>query len=619
VATYFGNPSVHGSASLAGAALRKVLGSRNNYSATSLDQLPQYRVAHEVLGSLALLPVPDVDRTDHMLVLGANPAVSNGSIMTAPGIRRRLQAILDRGGRVVVVDPRRTETARLASEHVSIEPGGDVYLLLAMLNTLFADGSVRLGRLAERCDGVDELAALAANWPPERAAPMCGVDSETISRLAREFAGARRAVAYGRVGTCQQETGTLIHWLIQALNVVTGNFDEPGGAMLATPAVDLARLQDLMQGNPAWGVHRQRVSGLPGFSDELPVAGLADEILTAGRGQVRAMLIFAGNPALSTPGGSRLGEALATLEWFVAVDMYVTETSRHADVILPPVSPLERDDVDFVFPLVSVRNHVRYSPAALPRSAGGRTDWEILFELSRRIGGRVRNGALRLLGPLTTPERAFDLGLRTGPYGLRRGPRRGLTFAKVRRAVHGIDLGPLERRLPGVLRTPGKRVRLAPEPFLREARRLGELAEARAAARREGYDLVLVGRRQVPSNNSWMHNSPRLMKGSNRCTALLNPSDAAARSLRDGDRVLVSSRLGAIEVPLEVSDDMRPGVVSIPHGFGHGRDGVGWRVAAGNAGASVNDITDPTLVDRLTGTAALNAVPVRVTAASAPG
>jgi anaerobic selenocysteine-containing dehydrogenase len=616
VATYLGNPGAHSSAVIAATLLRKLLGSRNNYSATSTDQLPQHRTSHEMFGHLALFPVPDIDRTDYMLVLGANPAVSNGSLMTAPGARHRLRDISARGGRVVVIDPRRTETVKHASEHVAVRPGGDPFLLLGMLHTIFGDGLDDLGRLEGRCDGLAELRALAAGWSPQRAAPLAGVEAATIERLAREFAQAPAAVAYGRVGVCQQETGTLTHWLINALNAVTGNLDRVGGAMFPNPAVDALALLDLVAGSrhARWGRETQRVSGLPGWLDELPVAGLADEILTPGEGQVRGMLVYAGNPVLSTPGGARLDEAMAQLEFFVAVDMYVTETSRHADVILPPVSQLERSDVDVVFPLVGVRNFIRYNPAALRAPPEGRTDWQILMALAARF-----NPALRLANLLATPERLVDLGLRAGPYGVRRrGPLKGLTMGAVKRARHGVDLGPLEPRLPGALRTRGKRVRLAPPAFLEEAASLEALAAAREAALSDGFDLILIGRRQLRSNNSWLHNSARLMKGADRCTALLHPDDAAARGLEHGERVRVTSAVGSIEVPLEVSDEMRPGVVSIPHGFGHGRPGVGWSGAAAKPGASVNDITDPSVVDRLTGNAAFNALPVQVSPLAAP-
>ena len=609
VATYLGNPGAHSSAVLAATLLRKLLRTRNNYSATSTDQLPQHRVYHELFGHYALFPVPDIDRTDHMLLLGANPAVSNGSIMTAPGARHRLRAIIERGGKVVVIDPRRTETVKHASEHVAVRPGGDPYLLLGMLQVIFAEGLEDLGRLAGFTDGVGRLRALVADWTPERAAPHAGVEAPEIERLAREFAAAPSAVAYGRVGVCQQETGTLTHWLINALNVVTGNFDRPGGAMFPTPAVDPLTLLDHVAGaREEWDREPMRVSGLPGYNDEYPVAGLADEILTPGEGQVRGMLVYAGNPVLSAPGGRRLDEAFAQLDWFVAVDMYVTETSRHAHVILPPVSQLERDDVDIVFPLVGVHNFIRFNPAAVPAPADGKTDWQILMALAARIGGAAQNAALRVLGLFASPERVVDLGLRAGPYG----GLRGLTIGKVKQAEHGVDLGPLRPQLPKILRTRGKRLRLAPPAFLAEAARLEELAAEREASLAGGFDLTLIGRRQLRSNNSWLHNSPRLMKGADRCTALLHPDDASARGIEDGALVRVTSVVGAIELPAQVSDELRAGVVSIPHGFGHHRDGVGWTRAAAKAGASMNDITDPSVVDRLTGNAAFNAVPVRV-------
>jgi anaerobic selenocysteine-containing dehydrogenase len=621
LATYLGNPGAHSSGIFAAALLRKRLGSRNNYSATSADQLPQYMSSHEMFGHFFVLPVPDIERTRHMLVFGANPAVSNGSLMTAPDVRERIRAIVARGGKVVVFDPRRTETAKHASEHVAVAPGGDPYLLLGMLHVIFADGAARLGRLEGRCDGLPELRALAAQWSPERAAGPAGVEATEIARLAREFAAAPGAVAYGRVGVCQKATGSVTHWLINALNIVTGNMDSAGGAMFPTSPVDVVRLLESVTGKSHWGRYRQRVSGLPEFADEVPVAGLADEILTPGEGQVRGMLVYAGNPVLSTPGGARLDEAMGQLEWCVAVDMYVTETTRHADVILPPVPHLERADVDIVFPALSVRNQMRYNAAALPASNGGRTDWEILTQLAARVGrgraGAVVNAGLRLLAPLITPERLVDLGLLLGPFGRLRS-RRALSVAKLKRAPHGIDLGPLEPNLARLLRTPDKRVRLAPAVMLAEAARLEQYAAERESQRLLGYDLTLVGRRSLRSNNSWMHNSRRLMKGADRCTALLHPADAASRGLSEGQRVRVASATGAIELPLEVSDEMRPGVVSVPHGFGHGRAPVGWRVAAAHPGASVNDITDPAIVDRLTGNAAFSDVPVRVEPVAEP-
>ncbi len=622
VANYIGNPSAHTMSILSVLPFRHVLGSRNNYSATSADQLPQHLTSAEMFGNLAMFPIPDIDRTDYMIVLGANPSVSNGSLMTAPGARHRLRAIITRGGKVVVVDPRRTETAQLASEYVAIRPGGDAFLLMGMLHVIFSEQKTDLDGLERMAEGVEEVQELVRAWSPDRAGPSAGVEPQTIERLATEFAAAPTAVAYGRVGLCQQETGSVAHWLINVLNAVTGNLDSPGGAMFPTPPVDIGGLLRLGRvfGFGDHSRYRQRVSGLPELNGELPVAGLADEVLTPGPGQVRGMVVFAGNPVLSTPGGARLDKAMEQLDWCVAIDMYVTETTRHADVILPPVSPLERSDIDIVMPAVAVRNHVRYNRAAVPKPDDGREDWEILNGLTRRLGGgilgRPTAAAAKLGARLASPERVIDLGLALGAYGLRRGPFRALSVARLKRAKHGLDLGPLKPRLPGALQTPGRRLRLAPRLLLEEGRRLERLAAERDAALSNGYDLVLIGRRQLRSNNSWMHNSPRLMKGADRCTAILHPEDAGTRGLAGGERVRVVSRVGAIELPLEVSDEMRPGVISIPHGFGHDRRGVGWSVAAAHAGASMNDITDPAVVDRVTGNAAFNAVPVRVEAAA---
>lgn len=624
VATYLGNPGAHTWAVLSFLGLRFVLGTSNNSSATSTDQLPQHLTSAEMFGNLALFPIPDVDRTQHMLMLGANPAVSNGSLMSAPGVRDRLRGIVERGGKLVVVDPRRTETAKLATEYAQVRPGGDPYLLLGMLHVLFSEGLVDLGTIAEHAEGLDEVRALAGDWAPERAAELAGIDADVIARMAREFAAADSAVAYGRVGVCQQQTGSLTHWLINVLNAVTGNLDVPGGAMFTNPPVDVGMVLRLVSKVGAGGKHRtarQRVSGLPDMNGEFPIAGLADEITTPGDGQVRGMVVFAGNPVLSAPGGDRLGDAMGQLDFCVAIDPHITETSRHADVILPSVSALERDDLDIVMPAVSVRNHVRFSPAAVPKREGGKEDWEIITGLTRRLGDGVKGRAVAeavgvgsMIG-LSSPERAIEAAFAIGPYGLlRKGPFAALTVRKVKKAAHGIDLGPLEPRLPGALATPGKRVRLAPALLVEEAERLGELAEERERARAEGFDLTLIGRRQLRSNNSWLHNSPRLMKGADRCTARLHPDDASDRGLADGDAVRVASRVGAIELPLEVTDEMRRGVISIPHGFGHGQPGVSWQLAAAKPGVSVNDVTDPSVVDRLTGNAAYNAVPVRVAA-----
>ena len=613
VGTYLGNPGAHNWSFYSFFAFRAALGSRSNCSASSLDQSPQQVVNGEVLGNAAVFPVPDLDRTDHMLMFGANPAASNGSAMTAPGMRRRLRDVIDRGGSVVVVDPRRTETADVASEHVGVRPGGDPVLLLAMLHVLFAEGLISPGRLASFTDGIDELRAVTQEWPPSRAALHAGVDAETIQRLAREFAAADAPVAYGRVGVCQTRTGSITQWLILALNVVTGRLDAPGGFMFAKPPVDLTFAGRWGTRRGVIGLNhdaRDPISGQPIVNCEFPVATLPRQIDS---GRVRALIVHAGNPVLSAPGGRQLDAALDRLDFMVAIDMYVNETSRHAQVILPPVSALERDDLDLVFAAMSVRNHIRYSPAAVPKRADGFEDWQILNTLTRRLRRGVRGRLIAHTMGRMSPQRLVGFIIATSPRGiLRAGRKRGLTLGRIKAAPHGIDLGALEPCLPGALGTKNRRINLGAPLLMAEVAQLAHRADEDAAAGERGFDLTLIGRRQLRGCNSWMHNSPRLMKGSDRCTAMLHPDDAAQRGLRDGAVVRVSSQIGSIDVPLQITDAMRPGVVSIPHGFGHDRPGVGWRLAATKAGASVNDINDPALYDVLSGNAAMNSVPVRV-------
>lgn len=607
VGLYLGNPTVHGYGALFGASfLARVIGGRSRFSATSVDQLPQMLAALEMLGHQLLLPIPDVDRTAFFLVLGANPLASNGSLMTAPGIAGRLAALRSRGGRLVVVDPRRTETAAIADLHLAVRPGGDAALLLGMLHTIFAEGLARPGRLAEFTDGLDHLAEIAARFPPERVAPRAGIGGDEIRRLAREFALAPTAVCYARVGASTQEFGALASWLTVALNVVTGNLDRPGGAMFTTPAVDLVTLNARMGGRGSAGRFRTRVRGLPEFGGESPVAAMAEEMDTPGPDQIRALVTFAGNPVLSSPNGARLDRALAGLDYMVSIDLYRNETTRHAHLILPTSFGFERDHYDAIFYVLSVRNAARYAPALVSPPPGVRHDWDVLLDLAAALRargvGRKNRGldlalrASRLLGS----RRALDLLLRFGP--------RRLSVAALQRAPHGLDLGPLEPRLPGRLYTPGKRIRLVPAALEADLPRLEAALDVAPVA----GELILIGRRDLRSNNSWMHNSARLVKGRDRCTLLIHRSDAAERDLHDGDVALVRSRVGAARVPVALTDDIAPGVVSLPHGWGHGRAGAALEIAAAHAGASLNDLTDDRRVDALSGNAAFSGVPVRV-------
>jgi anaerobic selenocysteine-containing dehydrogenase len=618
-ALYVGNPTIHSYGAVLGTqVLQRVLGSRNVYSANSVDGLPRMLVSYLELGSPAVIPIPDLDRTDFLLVVGANPVVSNGSIMTAPDCKRRLLAIRERGGRVVVVDPRRSETARIADDHLFVVPGTDALLLAALVTTAFDQDLVSVGRLAPFVDGCERLPALLGRFTPERVAPLCGIDAAAIRRLARAFFAAPTAVCYGRMGTCVQPFGALATWLVDVLNVLSGNLDRPGGAMFPTPAVDLPAITvrlAAMDGVTGFGRWRSRASGLPEFNGELPVAALADEIETPGAGQIRALVIHAGNPVLSCPNGERLDRAFAGLDFVVAIDLYRNETTRHADLILPPTFGLEHDHYPLVFHGLSVRNTAKYTSAVVPAPPGTRHDWQIHCGLAARLAerrglaGRATARVLHRWARREGPRGLLRWAVRFGPHG--RGLfGRGLTFDDIERAPHGIDLGPLTPRLPELLA--GRRIDLAPAPLVADLARLGaQLDEPAADGHRR---LLLVGRRHLRSNNSWMHNSPRLVKGPNRCTLLVHPDDAAERGIADGARVRVASKVGAVEAQAEVSDEMMRGVVSLPHGWGHHRHGTGLRVAAAHAGVSMNDLTDEAAIDVVSGTSSLTAVPVDVVA-----
>jgi anaerobic selenocysteine-containing dehydrogenase len=587
VAIYLGNPGVHNSGTmLSMGGFLRALRTKNRFSATSVDQLPHHRAAAEMFGHPLLLPIPDVDRTDYFLILGANPLVSNGSIMTAPGMRTRIKAIQARGGRVVVVDPRRTETADVADEHHFIRPGTDALFLLAIADAIFEAGAADLGRLAPFTDGLEQLRAAARAFPAQRVAQCTGIDEATIRRIARDFAAAPRAVAYGRIGLSTQPFGGLCQWLVNALNAITANLDEAGGAMWPLPAFD--QLQQAQRGAVHAGRWRSRVRGLAEFDGEFPVATMADEMLTPGPGQVRALVTVAGNPVLSTPDGAKLDAALGGLDFMVSIDPNVNETTRHADLILPPATGLEVDHYDVIFHHFAVRNTARYSEAVFAIGPEQRFDWQIFEGLRLRMTGT----------PGKRPAERLELGLREGPYRT--------SLDELRAQPHGLDYGPLQSCLPNRLLTADGRIRLAPPAFVADLVRLESELAAPVA------ELVLIGRRQLRGNNSWMHNAPRLMRGADRCTLMLHPVDARARGIEAGDRVEVRTHIGAIAVPAEVTDRVMPGVVSLPHGFGHDRSGVRQSLASANPGASLNDLTDPERLDELTGNAALSGIPVAV-------
>jgi anaerobic selenocysteine-containing dehydrogenase len=615
VAVYQGNPTVHNYGSIThGQLFFRSLGTRHHYSATSLDQLPHMLASLAMFGHQVLLPVPDVDRTALFVIFGANPLASNGSLMTAPGIRGRMDAIRARGGRIVVVDPRRSETAAYADQHVFIRPGTDALLLFSLVREILMTCGVNAAHLSAHLKGVDALRPIADPFTPEAIAAATGVPPPVTRELAARIATTARTAVYGRIGVSTQEFGGLSTWLINVLNIVTGNFDREGGVMFTRPAVDLVPLAVRAGLRGSFDRQRTRVRGLPEFGGEFPAATLAEEITEPGAGRIRALITSAGNPVLSTPNGARLDRALAGLDFMVSIDPYLNETTRHAHIILPPTSALEHDHYGVALHVLAVRNTAKWSPPLFARPADRRHDWEIFAELTARLGGVSRLGriAARAAGPLLrrlTPERFLDVALRIGPHRL--------SLGRLKRFPHGVDLGPLVPCLPQRLYTADRRIDLAPAIFVRDVERLrARLAAARTTG---GAGLVMIGRRDLLSSNSWMHNVPRLMKGRSRCTLLMNPADAARLRLADGGRVSVRSAAGAIVADLEVSDEMMPGVVSLPHGWGHTRPGVRLRVAAERAGVSINDVTDEQFVDRLTGNIAFNGVPVEVTPLDSSG
>ena len=643
IATYLGNPTVHSyGAMLFAPGFIRSLHTRNRFSATSVDQLAHHLAAYLMFGHQLLLPVPDLDRTKFFLILGANPAASNGSMMTAPGMGRRLQEIQQRGGKVILIDPRFNETARLADRHLFVKPGTDVLLLLALLHVVFAEGLTRLGPLAAFTKGVETIGNLVAEFPPERVASITGIDSDQIRQLAREFAAAESAVCYGRIGVSTQEFGGACQWLINVLNTVSGNLDNPGGAMFTLPAFDPVTAPESVAPRGSFARWHTRVRNLPEFAGEFPVATLAEEILTEGPGQIKALVTHAGNPVLSTPNGRRLDRALAGLEFMAAIDFYINETTRHAHIILPPTSSLERGHYDLAFHLLAVRNTAKFSPPLFAPDAETRHDWEILVELQTRMehdsvfGNLVGRVGRKFVRRFFGPERILDLGLRFGPYGAKLNPFskgsrikpsspssakssvssvvKGLTLRKLKQAPHGIDLGPLSPCLPARLRTSDKRIELAPDVLVQDVARVKTKLLGDASHDSNG-NLLLIGRRQLRSNNSWMHNTDRLVKGKPRCTILMHPVDAEKRDLKPGQNVSVQSRVGSVVVPIEISEEMMPGVVSIPHGWGHDRLGIQLEVAQQHAGQSINDVTDDLTIDALCGTAAFNGTWVAVESA----
>ena len=642
VAVYLGNPNAH---TIAGALyapqLVRALQTRGVFSASTLDQMPKQVACGYLFGNPFAFTVPDVDRTDHLVIIGANPLVSNGSVATAADFPGKIKALRKRGGRLTVIDPNRTRTAELADTHLAPRPGTDGALLFAVVNVLFDEDLVDpdLGGLADMVTGIERLRAAAADFPPEAVAEHCGVTATQIRALARDIAAGPRTVLYGRIGTSTVRFGTITSWLVDVVNLLTGNLDRPGGAMFASSPIGAAARPARPGRGFSVGRWHSRVSGAPEVASELPTALLPEEIETPGDGQVRALVTIAGNPVLSAPDGERLSAAMDSLEFMVSIDPYLNETTRHADVILPPPPPSYSPHFDVALSNVAVHNTARYSPPVFALPEGRPDEVEILCRLTlgvlgvgvdadpnlvdqqiisvvlgkevadpdSPVAGRTVDELVAMLHDGRGYEKRLDMMLRLGPFGDAFGKNPdGLTLQRLKDNPHGIDLGPLTPRLPEALRTPSGRIELAPEPILADIPRLLDSV----AAPDNGF--LLIGRRHLRSNNSWMHNLPALAGGTNRCTLQIHPDDAAALGITD--LAVVTGPAGKLEVPVEITDAIRPGVVSLPHGWGHTEPGTRMAVAATQPGVNVNALLDSSLLEPLSGTAVLSGVPVELAA-----
>jgi len=648
VGLYLGNPTVHNtSLMLYAPVLRKALATRNVFTASSVDQLPKQLAVGLMFGNGLSIPIADIDRCHYLLILGANPLVSNGSLMTAPNMGKRLRRLRERGGKLVVIDPCRTRTAQAADAYYPIRPGTDALLLFAIVHTLFDQGWVRPGRLEPYLTGLGQVERLARRFPPAAVAKACGIAADVIRRLACELAEANSAAVYGRIGTCTQPFGTLASWLVEVIHVLTGNLDRPGGAMFTRPAHGPANTKGPAGSGRGLRIGRwtSRVRGCEEIFGELPSACLAEEIETPGDGQIRAMITVAGNPLLSLPNSDRLARAFGSLDFMVSLDLYLNETTRHAHVILPGLSPLETEHYDLVFSQLAIRNHARYSPPVFQLPDGQLAEWEsilrivgivagqgsqadihalddaILLKMIHRearvdtscLNGRDPREIVAELGPRRGPARMIDLMLRCGPYGNGFGTDGGgLCFNGLEQNPHGVDLGPLAPRIPEVLRTPSGKIELAPERITRDVRRLETVRDQPPAV--PAGALLLIGRRHLRSNNSWMHNLPRLATADRRCTLQLHPADARRLGIRDAELVRVTSRVATVEIRAEISDAIGPGVVSLPHGWGHDDPRARLPVAGADPGVNSNRLADDTCLDAPSGTAVLCGIPVRVEA-----
>ena len=599
VATYQGNPNVHNVGSmLYGGPFLKSLKTKQKYSATSADQLPHHIASLKMFGHQMLIPIPDIERTDYLLILGANPGASNGSLLTAPGFPQKIKSIQKRGGKVINIDPRFTETSKISSQHLYINPGKDALFLLSLLHVIFDQGIEDKTHLSNYLKGLEEIKEIVKEYSPKKTALLIGIDSLEIQKIAKDFMNSKTAVCYGRMGVSTQEYGGICQWLINVLNIVTNNMDKVGGAMFTKPAIDLVYMTGIQGKVGNFDRYRSRVHNLPEYSGELPVATLADEILTEGEGQIKMFICTAGNPVLSAPNGKKMEKALEKLDFMVSIDIYLNETSKYANIILPTTNGLETLHYDLVFHQLAIRNTAKLSEVLFEKDENQKHDWQILNELTERITEKKNS---------LTPEMMLDNMFQYSPY-----KEANLSVNKLKENPNGIDLGSLQPLLIKRIFTVDKKINVSPKIFIDDLKRLNKELYKDTKEEETKYPFALIGRRHLRNNNSWMHNSKLLMKGKNRCTVLMSSKDANNLSITDHQKIKIISNVGSIELPVEISDEMKEGVLSIPHGFGHNRNGTKIKLAEENAGESINDLTDDNKIDKLTGNANFSGTRVKV-------
>ncbi|MBL4606379.1 MAG: molybdopterin-dependent oxidoreductase [Pseudomonadales bacterium] len=673
IALYLGNPRGHHHGSLlTSILLRKSLNSKNCFSVASSDHLPHMLAAYTLFGHMAMLPVPDIDRTDYLLCFGANPVVSNGSIMGAPYIKKRLKALQDRGGTITTIDPRKTETGEMANKHIYIYPGQDAYLLLSMIYFIFKNKWLDQGEWQSYTHGIDELRQLIQAFDIDKMAVQTGIEIGLIESLTLEFTTSKRALAYGRFGVCTQKHGAVNAWLIYVLNIITGNLDQAGGLMFPRPAVDLALLSAIINEDGGFDAFQSKQWHLPSFDSEIPVVEMADEMLGSHPGAIKAFINVSGNPVLSTPDGKKLEKALGQLDFMVSVDGFINETNRFAHIVLPPTSALERSEYNMMCNLTAVRNNARYSGPLFSPPDDAKHDWQIFLQLSGILNREysLRSISLRLVAYLfkqLEPDGVLDLMLKLGPYGTtfrrKRLPKTfkedekinkipmlsrtnlankiqyklqllfkvsplskridwnsensdlerkifPLTLKQLKSKPNGIDLGAMNPSLPERLFTRDKTINLIPDIYQSELKGINKNFSARIALTEN--EFYLVGRRTPRSMNSWLNNIERLTKGRPANTLLMNQESAHSLNLKEGDRVRLESNQQFIVVVVELCSSIMKGVISLPHGWGRDMHAGESEVADDSSKASFNDLTSNKDFDSLSGVSVLSGFIVKV-------